>query len=62
MVDPSTILTTAEKQLSGGKVEDWEIKQEVGVTFWEIIVEKGLTKDIEVKIDAQTGDVLAVED
>lgn len=47
----------------GGKVKDAELERENGKLIWSFDITKEGSKDItEVQVDAQTGEVLAVEE
>ncbi|MGX7058497.1 PepSY domain-containing protein [Vagococcus humatus] len=50
----------AEKEVGKGQADEWELEQKLGITYWEVTVKNGL-KDTSVKINAQTGEVLEVE-
>lgn len=47
----------AEKETGKGKAMEWKLEQELGVTYWEVKVVDG-SNDYEVKINAQTGEIL----
>lgn len=44
----------------GGEATDWSLEKELSVNYWEVKVKNG-KQEHEVKIDAQTGDVLSSE-
>ncbi|MGX6962901.1 PepSY domain-containing protein [Vagococcus xieshaowenii] len=50
----------AVKQVGGGQATDWSLEKDLSVTYWEIKVENGKQKH-EVKINAETGDILETE-
>lgn len=58
MKDMTEIFDIAIKEAGAGQIEDWEIKEDMGVTYWEVSVKDGITKEYEYKINAQTGEVL----
>lgn len=45
-----------------GRVEESDIETSDGRTVWEVEIETEDGRDYEVKIDAQTGEVLEIED
>lgn len=47
----------AEKEVGKGKATEWKLEQELGITYWEVKVVDGVN-DYEVKINAQTGEIL----
>ncbi|MGX7025388.1 PepSY domain-containing protein [Vagococcus hydrophili] len=47
----------AEKEAGAGKAKEWQLKKELGVTFWEVEVKDG-HKETKVKLDAKSGKVL----
>jgi len=61
MKDMSEIFDIAVKEAGFGKVTDWEIKEKLGVTYWEVSVEEGMTKEADLKINAQTGEIVERE-
>ncbi|EMF0475401.1 PepSY domain-containing protein [Enterococcus hirae] len=50
----------AEKQAGGGTATDWDLSKELGTTYWEVKVKNG-NKSTQVKLNSQTGEVLATE-
>ena len=50
----------AVKEAGGGQATDWSLDKEMNVTYWEVKVEDG-NKQTDVKINAQTGEVLETE-
>ncbi|MGG5368748.1 PepSY domain-containing protein [Enterococcus sp. AZ196] len=50
----------ATKQVGSGKATDWSLDKEMGTTYWEVKVLDG-HKETEVKINAQSGEVLESE-
>ena len=50
----------AEKQVGGGTATDWDLSKELGTTYWEVKVKNG-NKSTQVKLNSQTGEVLATE-
>lgn len=61
MKDMSEIFDIAVKEAGFGKVVDWEIKEKLGVTYWEVSVEEGMTKEVDYKINAQTGEIIETD-
>lgn len=57
-VDEVTKIAVAE--VSSGEPTDWELDKEMGITYWEVKVKDGKT-ETQIKINAQTGEVLEVE-
>lgn len=51
----------AEKESGITSAISWKLEQDLGTTYWEITLKEGLTKEVEVKVNAQTGEVLKVE-
>lgn len=47
----------AVKEIGSGTAVDWQLDQELGQTYWEVKVKDGNRK-IEVKLDAQSGEIL----
>lgn len=43
-----------------GSIEEFELKEDSGTTYWEVKLKDG-NNETEIKIDAQTGDVLEQE-
>ena len=54
------IARIAENQVKNGKATEFSLEQDMGVTYWEVNVERGSVEK-EIKIDAQTGKVLKIE-
>ncbi|MDT2522480.1 PepSY domain-containing protein [Enterococcus raffinosus] len=50
----------AIKHVGSGKATDWSLDKDMGTTYWEVKVMDG-HKETEVKIDAQSGDILETE-
>lgn len=50
----------AVNEIGSGEATDWDLDQEMSVTYWEVKVKDGL-KDYQVKINAQTGAVIESE-
>jgi len=50
----------ATKHVGAGKATDWSLDKDLGTTYWEVKVMDG-QKETEVKVDAQSGDVLESE-
>lgn len=50
----------AVHEVGGGEATDWDLDKEMNVTYWEVKVQEGNTKT-NVKINAQTGEVLETE-
>ncbi|MEY8444629.1 PepSY domain-containing protein [Enterococcus ratti] len=65
-LDISNLLSIEEatsiaiKQVGGGTVTDWKLSKELGITYWEVKVKNGY-QTIQVKLNSQTGKVLATE-
>lgn len=55
------ISSIAEKQVGKGEAVEWNLDQEMGITYWKVTVSEGY-KDVEVKLDAQTGELLETDD
>jgi len=60
LVALSDIAKIAEKKLSGSKAIDFAMDHDLGITYWEVTVKHKMTKK-EIKIDAQKGTVLEIE-
>lgn len=62
LVDPVSVIdaATTAKEHAKGAIESWKMEQEGGSTYWEVTV-KNKAKETTVHIEAQTGEVLAVE-
>jgi len=56
----SEVSKIAEKELSGGKVAEFNLDQDLGVTYWEVTIKRGMAKK-EVKINAQSGKIMEIE-
>ncbi|QCI87397.1 lysis protein [Vagococcus zengguangii] len=54
------ITEVAINQAGGGEATDWSLDKELSITYWEIKVKNG-NQEHEVKINAQTGEVLESE-
>jgi uncharacterized membrane protein YkoI len=54
------ISNLAVKEAGGGQATDWDLDKEMNITYWEVKVENG-SKKTDVKINAQTGEVLETE-
>lgn len=50
----------AVKQVGGGTATDWELSKDLGTTYWEVKVKNG-NQTTQVKMNSQTGDILATE-
>ncbi len=50
----------SETQAGGGTATDWDLSKELGTTYWEVKVKNG-NKSTQVKLNNQTGEVLATE-
>ncbi|MGX7204079.1 PepSY domain-containing protein [Enterococcus pingfangensis] len=50
----------AEEHVGNGKATDWSLDKEDGTTYWEVKVTNG-NEETEVKIDAQSGEVLETD-
>lgn len=50
----------ATENVGSGKATDWSLDKDMGTTYWEVKVIDG-QKETEVKINAQSGDVLETE-
>ena len=50
----------ATKHVGAGKATDWSLDKDLGTTYWEVKVMDG-QKETEVKVDAQSGDILESE-
>lgn len=61
LIDMNEIFDIALKEAGSGKIDDWEIKEDMGVTYWDISIKTGLTKEIEYKINAQTGEIVETD-
>lgn len=59
--DMKEIFDIALKEAGSGKIDDWEIKEDMGVTYWEVSIKDGMTKEIEYKINAQTGEIIETD-
>lgn len=59
--DMKDIFDIALNEAGSGKVDDWEIKEDMGVTYWEVSIKDGMTKEIEYKINAQTGEIIETD-
>lgn len=55
------ISNIAEKQVGKGEAVEWKLDQDMGIMYWEVTVSEGY-KDVEVKINAQSGEVLETSD
>ena len=53
------ISDSAVKEAGGGQATDWDLDKEMNVTYWEVKVEDG--NKTNVKINAQTGEILETE-
>lgn len=51
----------AVKEVGFGEATEWSLDRELKTTYWDVTVKEGRVKEAEVKIDAQSGDVLSVE-
>ncbi|MCF1684139.1 PepSY domain-containing protein [Tetragenococcus halophilus] len=51
----------ATEEVGGGKAIEWNLDKEMKITYWEVKVEDGQT-ETEVTINAQTGEVLEVDE
>jgi len=51
----------ARDEVGGGKAVEWNLDKEMKITYWEVKVEDGQT-ETEVTINAQTGEVLEVDE
>lgn len=54
------ISALAEKTAGSGEAIEWSLERELSITYWEVKVVEG-TKEISVKIDAQTDEILEKE-
>lgn len=59
--DMKEIFDIALKEAGSGKIDDWEIKEDMGVTYWNVSIKDGMTKEIEYKINAQTGEIVETD-
>ncbi|UUV99420.1 PepSY domain-containing protein [Vagococcus luciliae] len=59
--DMKEIFDIALKEAGSGKIDDWEIKEDMGVTYWDVSIKDGMTKEIEYKINAQTGEIIETD-
>lgn len=59
--DMKEIFDIALKEAGSGKIDDWEIKEDMGVTYWEVSIKDGMTKEIEYKVNAQTGEIIETD-
>ena len=50
----------ATENVGSGKATEWSLDKDMGITYWEVKVFDG-QKETEVKINAQSGDVLETE-
>lgn len=50
----------AQDTVGGGTAIEWSLERELSITYWEVKVQSG-QKEVSVKINAQTGDVLEQE-
>lgn len=50
----------AEKSVGAGQAFEWSMDKDMGTTYWEVKVKNG-SKQVEVKVNAQTGKVLEKE-
>lgn len=50
----------ALKEVGAGEATDWSLDKDLGTTYWEVKIQDG-NKETEVKINAQTGEVLQTE-
>ncbi|OTP11854.1 hypothetical protein A5844_000068 [Enterococcus sp. 10A9_DIV0425] len=57
-IDKAT--TIAVKKVGGGRATDWDLEKEVGTTYWDVKVKNG-NQVTNVKLNSQTGEVLATE-
>lgn len=51
----------AVKQAGFGEATEWSLDRELNTTYWEVSVKEGHVKEEDIKIDAQSGDVISVE-
>ncbi|MCW6653546.1 PepSY domain-containing protein [Aerococcaceae bacterium NML191292] len=58
--DLAEISKVVEQATGSGQIVEWELDRELNVTYWKITLVNGSEK-LELKIDAQTADVLEVE-
>lgn len=54
------ISALAEENVGSGEAMEWSLERELSITYWEVKVVKG-TKEVSVKIDAQTDEILEKE-
>lgn len=52
---------TATDEAGGGQAIDWKLDKELDITYWEVEVKDG-QNETEVKMNAQTGEVLEVNE
>lgn len=50
----------AEEKAGTGQAVEWDLDRELTTTYWEVKVKDG-TNEIQVKLDAKTGDILEIE-
>ncbi|KRL02176.1 hypothetical protein FC81_GL000939 [Liquorilactobacillus capillatus DSM 19910] len=54
--------TVAEKEAGSGRAVEWSLDKDMDTTYWEVKVKDGKgNQHVEVKVNAQTGKVLAKE-
>ncbi|GAA3010829.1 PepSY domain-containing protein [Tetragenococcus solitarius] len=51
----------ATDEAGGGEAVDWKLDKDLKITYWEVEVKKG-HNEVEVKINAQSGEVLEVNE
>ena len=56
----SEITETALKEAGSGEAVDWSLEKEISITYWEVNVKNG-NKEHDIKINAQSGEVLSTE-
>lgn len=54
------ISAIAQEQMPTGEVTDWELDKELDTTYWNVTIKDG-TNEMEVKINAQTKEVIETE-
>lgn len=54
------VTEVAMNEVSGGQATDWDLEKEMNVTYWDVQIEDA-SKETNIKIHAQTGEVLEVE-
>lgn len=59
--DMKEIFDIALNEAGSGKIDDWKIKEDMGVTYWEVSIKDGMTKETEYKINAQTGEIIETD-